>query len=154
MIIIIVVSLIFGIFYLITTLLVDEDTENKIENENSVVVDNTKITLGQLLTRTEEKYYVLATMPSLYSKSYIKTDYIEIYNNYINKYKSKENSIKFYYIDLDDALNKKYVNDELNIDDDISKLSLNDEVLFKIENGKIVKYYVGKDQIIEKLSKI
>ena len=50
--------------------------------------------------------------------------YIEFYNNYINAYKQETDSLQFYYVDLDSALNKKYFSDELNITDDFSKLKL------------------------------
>ena len=72
----------------------------------------------------------------------------------IIKYKSKEKTLPFYYINLDDALNKKYIGEKMSVSDDITKLQLNDEVLFKIKNGKIEKKCVGKDAIIDKLSKL
>jgi len=136
-------------FYFVTTIFIDEEYKNENKNQEDVVVDSSKIILGQLLTREEQEYYVIATKPSLY-----KTSYIQIYNKYINSYKQKENSIKFYYIDLDNALNNEYLSDELNITNEISKLKLNDEVLFKINNGQIEKTYVGKEKILEKLSKL
>jgi hypothetical protein len=101
------------------------------------------------LNRKETEYYVIATKPSLYE-----SNYISLYNNYINKYKQKEDSYSFYYVDLDNALNKNYMSGDLSITSDISKLQLNDEVLFKIKDGIIEKYYVGKDKILDKLSKM
>lgn len=150
--ILVILLIIFGVFYFITTLLVKTSED---ENDNSnVVVDSSKITVSQLLNRNDEEYYVIATKKSLYESSYVKTDYIEIYNNYINQYKQEENSLSFYYIDLDDALNKKYLSDKLNITNEISEIKLNDEILFKIKNGKIEKTYVGKDKIMDKLSRL
>lgn len=146
-----ILLIIFVVFYFITTLLVkpSEDSSN-----GAVVVDSSKITISQLLNRSEEEYYVIATKKSLYESSYIDTNYIEMYNNYINKYKQQENSLSFYYIDLDDALNKKYLSKDLNITNQISEIKLNDEVLFKIKDGKIEKTYVGKNKIIDKLSRL
>ena len=57
-------------------------------------------------------------------------------------------------IELDNALNKKYYSEDSNITNDLLELKLNDEVLFKIKDGKIEKTYEGKDKIIEKLSKL
>ena len=136
-------------FYFVTTIFIDKEHENENKNQGEAVVDSSKIVLGQLLTREEQEYYVIATKPSLY-----KTSYVQIYNKYINNYKQKENSIKFYYIDLDNALNNKYMSDKLNITNEILKLKLNDEVLFKINSGQIEKTYVGKEKILEKLSKL
>lgn len=150
--IVIILLVIFGIFYFITTLLVKV---NKNDDNNSVeVIDSTKITLNQLLNRLEEEYYVIATKSSLYESSYLNTDYTSIYKEYINTYKQKDDSLSFYYVDLDNALNKSYFGNELNITDNISELKLNDEVLFKINNGKIEKTYIGKDKILDKLSRL
>lgn len=144
---------IFGIFYFITVLLIDNRKEED-SNSSPAVIDSSKITLSQLLNRKEEEYYVIATQESLYESSYIETNYIEFYNNYINSYKQEENSIAFYYVDLDSALNKKFLGEELNITNNIQELKLNDEILFKIVDGKIENYYVGKDEILDKLSEL
>jgi len=150
--IIFILLVIFGAFYFITTLLVKEKNDNI---DNSVpVIDSTKITMSQILNRTEKEYYVIATKASLYESSYVETNYINFYNNYINQYKQEENALTFYYVDLDNALNKKYFDNELNITNDITELKLNDEVLFKISDGKIEKSYVGKEKILDKLSRL
>lgn len=150
--ILIILLLIFGIFYFITTIFVKE--KNISEENSTTVIDNSKIILNQILLQKEREYYVIATKKSLYDSSYIQTDYIRLYNEYINKYSQEEGSLKFYYVDLDDALNKKYFSDKLNIVNEISKLEINDEVLFKIKNKKIEKTYIGKDKIIDKLSRL
>ena len=147
------IILILVIFYFITVLLVNNKKETN--NDNSVsVIDSSKIILSQLLDQKHDEYYVLATKASLYGTSYMGTDYISLYNSYINEYKQKEESLIFYYVDLDNALNKKYVTENINITDDIESLELNNEVLFKIKNGKIEKYYVGKTEILDKLSRL
>lgn len=149
--ILLILIAIFGAFYFVTTLLINPKEENQ---NNPVVIDSSKIIMNQLFTRPNEEYYVIAIKESLYGSLYQNTNYTEIYNNYIKKYKSKEKALPFYYINLDDALNKKYIGEKMNVSDDITKLQLNDEVLFKIKNGKIEKKYVGKDAIIDKLSKL
>ena len=79
--ILLVLVILFGVFYLLTMFLVKD---RKVEtNTPEVVLDSSKITLSQLLNREEEEYYVLATKSSLYESSYVNTDYIEFYNNYI-----------------------------------------------------------------------
>lgn len=149
--ILLILIIIFGTFYFVTTLLIKPKVENK---NNPVVIDSSKIIMNQLFTRPNKEYYVIAIKESLYGSVYQKTNYTEIYNNYIKKYKNKEETLPFYYINLDDALNKKYFGEKLNISDDITNMQLNNEVLFKIKNGKIEKKYVGKDAIINKLSKL
>ena len=150
--ILIILLLIFAVFYFVTTFLVKD---RKIEGDNSTaVIDTSKITLSQLLSQKDKEYYVIATKKSLYDSSYIETNYIGLYDEYINKYSQEEESLKFYYVDLDDALNKKYLSTELDITNEVSELKLNDEVLFKIKNNKIEKTYVGKEKIIDKLSRL
>lgn len=149
--ILLIILVIFGSFYVVTTLLVKPVSD---DNDDVVVIDSSKITLSQLLTRENDEYYVLAIKESLYNSSYIETNYTEIYNNYITQYKQQEKALPFYYIDLDDGLNKNYISNELNITNEIEKLKLNDEVLFKIKNGEIEKTYVGNDEIVDKLSRL
>lgn len=151
--IIISILAIFGIFYGITVLIVEDKEVPELKQES--VLDSSKITVGQLLSRKEKEYYVLAHKESLYETSgYVESSYLDIYELYIREYINKEDSLEFYYIDLDNALNKKFYSEKLNITEELEELSLNDEVLFKIKNGKIEKTYVGKDKIISKLSKI
>lgn len=143
--------IIFGAFYFVTTLLIKPKEENP---NNPVVIDSSKIIMSQLFTRSNDEYYVLAVKESLYGSAYQETNYTEIYNNYIKEYKNKENPLPFYYIDLDDGLNKAFLGEKMNISNDITKIKLNNEVLFKIKNGKIENKYVGKEEIIDKLSKL
>lgn len=146
------VVLVFVIFYFITVLLVNNKKEDNVDSP--AVIDSSKIILNQLLSQNEEEYFVIATKASLYEASYLNMDYIALYSDYITDYKKNEDALTFYYVDLDDALNKKYMTQNLNISNDIKNLELNDEVLFKIKDGKIEKYYIGKDEILDKLSRL
>ena len=56
--IILTVSIIFCSFYLITKLFVKPSSNNE---DTPSVIDNTKITMNQLLNRKSDEYYVLAT---------------------------------------------------------------------------------------------
>lgn len=153
--IVFIVAIIFAVFYFITTLVVKPQTDNDNEdNTTPAVIDLTKITLNSLLSKSEKEYFVLATKKLTNSGAHNEISYKEIYNNYISKYKNDENAIKFYYIDLDDAMNKNYIGDQTNITDDLSKLKINDDVLFRIKNGKIDKYYVGSENITAELSSL
>ena len=145
--IIILLVIILGIFYFITTLVV-KPIDNKNVNSGITVVDSSKITLNNLLNRKENEYYVLATKETNNSQ----VDYKNLYNNYINQYKTKENALTIYNVDLDDALNKNYISNELNITNNLSELKVNDDVLFKIKNNKIKEYFVGSSDILKELS--
>ena len=152
MIILVVILVVtFIAFYFITTLVVNPVEENN-DTNTITEIDSTKITLSNLLNRKENEYYVLAIKESLYDNSYSKINYTEIYDGYIETYSKIENAIPFYRIDLDDALNKNYLSEELNITEDLSNLKINNEVLFKIKDGKIESYHVGNSDIVKVLS--
>ena len=145
--IILVLVIILGIFYFITTLVVKP--VNPTDNDNGVtIIDETKITLNNLLNRKEKEYYVLATKENNNTQA----DYQMLYNNYINEYKKQEQSLTFYNVNLDDALNKVYISDKLNISDDLSELKVNDDILFKIKDNKIEEYFAGSKDILKELS--
>ena len=145
--IILVLVIILGIFYLITTLVVKP--VNPTDNDNGVtIIDETKITLNNLLNRKEKEYYVLTTKQNNNAQA----NYQTLYNNYINEYKKLEESLTFYNVNLDDALNKGYISDKLNISDDLSELKVNDDILFKIKDNKIEEYFAGSKNILKELS--
>lgn len=152
MIIIVSIILIFLVFYLITTLVVKPVKQNNTGNNGVTEIDSTKITLNHLLDRKESEYYVLATKSSLYDS--LNINYETIYNQYITDYSKKENSLTFYKSNLDDALNKGFVGEEANITENLEELKLNDEVLFKIKDGKIDSYSVGHSEIVKALSEL
>ena len=148
--IILVVLITFIAFYLITYFVIKNDTPNNTTNYNTQI-DSSKIVFNNLLNRSEDEYYVLAYKSKRENE---KVDYKSLYDNYINSYKSKEDALKFYMIDIDDAFNKAFISDELNISDNLEELKINDEVLFKISNGSIENSYVGSEEILNKLSEI
>lgn len=151
--IIVTLVIIFGVFYLITTFVVKPITNDKTETPTVTDFDFTKITLNHLLDRKENEYFVIATKKSNGSLVNSSANYKIIYNNYINDYKKQEEALTFYNVDLDDAFNKNYLG-ETNISNDLSELKLNEDVLFKIKNGKIKEHYIGSSEIIKALSKL
>lgn len=145
--IILVLVIILGIFYVITTLVVKP--VNPTDNDTGVtIIDETKITLNNLLNRKEKEYYVLATKQNNNTQA----NYQTLYNNYITEYKKQEGALTFYNINLDDALNKGYISDKLNISNDLSELKVNDDILFKIKDNKIEEYFAGSKNILKELS--
>lgn len=145
--IILVLVIILGIFYVITTLVVKP--VNPTDNDNGVtIIDETKITLNNLLNRKEKEYYVLATKQNNNAQA----NYQTLYNNYITEYKKQEDALTFYNVNLDDALNKGYISDKLNISNDLSELKVNDDILFKIKDNKIEEYFAGSKNILKELS--
>ncbi len=152
--VIIIVSLlvIFALFYLITTLIVKPASKDYLDNSNEYQFNFTKIILNHLLDRPEDEYYVIAVKKSDSSEVNQNANYKVIYSKYIQDYRSKEDALTFYNVDLSELINKSYVKDETNITDNLNELTLSDDVLFKIKKGKIDKYYVGSENIIKALS--
>ncbi len=148
-IIIVIIIIVFALFYLITTLVVKPAKEEKIETP--VVFDSSKILLSGLLNRDEDEYYVLAVKKVSDISSYQEIDYMTIYNKFITQYKNTKDSLKFYYVDLDNGLNSNYISDKTNISSNLEELKLSEDVLFKIKKGKIESSYIGHEKIIEAL---
>lgn len=144
---IVIILLVLAIFYFITVLVV-KPIINK--EKSDVKFDSTKITMNQLLTRKEDSYYALAVKESESRNFYSQFNYFELYNNYIEKYTSNEDALKFYWIDMDDAFNGAYWSTELDIDNFI----INDDTLFKVSNGKLVDYFVGHEEILKELQEL
>lgn len=151
LILIILITAVFFLFYFITTLLVKPTLE---KNDSVEQADSSEISLNHLLDKEETEYYVIAIENNIKSSSLTNVNYAELYNKYINDYSNKEDALKFYTIDLNASINKKYLDENMNITNNLSELKLNDETLFKISNGKISEYYVGKDEIIKALSNL
>lgn len=147
--IILIVLVIFVGFYFITTLVVKPTSTAK--SNNTSEVDSSKISFSQLLNMSEDEYYVLATNKNEYNNN---TNHLATYDRYINNYTSKDDSLKFYRIDLSDALNKSYIDDPTKISSELKGVKLSNEVLFKIKSGKIEKYYVGSESIINALKEL
>lgn len=152
-IIILIVALVFGIFYFITTLFVHPTKNSNTSDNTNYEVEAGTIPLNHLLDRNENEYYVIAYKTSS-NNILSQVNYFEIYQKYISNYSSKDDSLKFYKVDLNDIINKNYLSDEANITNSLEQLKLNDETLFKIVDGKISEYYIGYNEIIKELSQL
>lgn len=136
----VIVLLIFGI-YLFTDKFIDKsDYSNTIPGD----INYDKATIGTMLNRTEKDYYVI-----IYNSTKPEATY---FSSIINKYKNEEDSLKIYFVDLNNKLNAKYYN----IDNDnksnveaknINDLDLSDITLLQVKDGKIVKYIEKTDEI-------
>ena len=75
---------------------------------------------------------------------------MKLYETYLNQIKTNESSA-VYKIDLNEGLNKKYVQEETYISDNLNELSVSETVLFEIKDKKIDNYYIGHEEIIDYL---
>lgn len=126
--ILVVILVVLTLFTLITMYA----TRNKNDNKKAEVVQYTKIIVGSILNRPEEKYYVLVEKEN-------DAD-IATYEQLINSYNKKEDSLRVYTVDLADAFNQPYVSDKASLEvSKIEDIKFNDTVLLEIKDGKIYK---------------
>lgn len=150
-IIVIVIGLFVGVIYGLTEIF-KKDEEKETEDNSSVTISYDKLTVGTLLNRPYDEYYVLA-----YDSDANKA--IE-YSAIISQYKSKSTEkdyVKIYFLDLNNGLNKKYYN--VNEDNKsnpnakkIEDLDFGDLTLLCIKDGKIKEYIEDYTTIQKKLS--
>ena len=143
-IIIIIIMLVLVSFYFITKYVLEHKKDNTSVIES--VIDREIIIFGQLLNRSDSEYYVIAYSESGKSK--------DIYNKYLDKYNKKENHIKVYEINLDEAFNKNFIATKSNITSDIEELKVSGDTLLKINNGSIEFYKEGTNDINSYLKEI
>ena len=144
--IIIIILVVLGIFYFITTLTAKKQESNVERNVNSVI-DTDMATIGTMLSKSESDYYVLA-----YRNESGKKNNIDVYNMYIKDIKSSNDSFKIYKVNLSDAMNKAYISNENNITDNIEEFKLSDEALIHVVNNSISESFIGISDISKKLS--
>lgn len=132
--------------YFITKLVIGDKTNSDVKETKNVEIEKELILVSQLLNRPNDEYYVLA-----YKRD---NEAISNFNSYLYDYEKKEDSLKVYHIDLDDALNKTYLGSETNITDELNDLTISDTVLFKITDGQIESYYIGNNEVLNYLKEI
>ena len=143
---IIIILVVLVLFYGLTMLITNKKNSNDyIENNNSesdTKIDYEKILAQNALSQKENSYYVFA-----YTNS---DENVTTYNNDLISYKNKENALKVYYVELDNAFNKNNYAGESNFED--GKVIFKATTLLKVENGVLVEKYKSKDEINSALS--
>lgn len=143
---IIIILVVLVLFYGLTMLITNKKNSNDyIENNNSesdTKIDYEKILAQNALNQKENSYYVFA-----YTNS---DENVTTYNNDLISYKNKENALKVYYVELDNAFNKNNYAGESNFED--GKVIFKATTLLKVENGVLVEKYESKDEINSALS--
>lgn len=127
-----IILVVFLVFYLLTIVILDKTKEKYEFNNPGLQVDENDISINGIFKQEEDLYYVLA----------INDEFSETYEIYTS---SLEN---LYNINLDDALNKTIISDEMVIDEDPKNIKINDTTLFVIENKTLKEYHVGKENVL------
>ena len=136
------VALIAVILYFVTAKYLVKD---RFQEKTNTIVEETisydTVKGGSLFNRPYDEYYVLAYEKDNTDASY----YAALVNNY-------SGDIKIYTMDLSLETNKQYTGEKGNSSaTNASELSLVSPTLIFIKDGKISKYYEGKDDITDAL---
>ena len=133
------------IVYAISRVLIDEPDDTYIRNTTAGVIDYDMVSVGTMLNRNYDEYYV-----AIYDEEDPRAVY---YSTIITLYTNTDDAIKVYYCNIGNYLNQKYkVSDDGQTNPDatsISELALGDLTLIKVENGEIAEYLEGLDAIRE-----
>ena len=141
----IVIAVLIAIVYGVTELIKGKEETKKSEISGKINYD--KASVGTILNRPYEEYYVL-----VYSAD--NNDAV-LYSTMLTKYmKNKENKdyVKIYFCDLANSLNSSYYNvgndNKSNPDAKTTKeFDFGDLTLIKVKNNKISKYIEDLDEI-------
>lgn len=135
---IIVVGISLGIYFL-TDNMIKKENKNK-DTKTETKIDYDIATIGTMFNRIEDEYYVL-----IYSKENDGSNLDSV----LATYRSSDNYIKTYYVDLDKKVNSFVLGEELNQKPSTSnEVKVKEATLYQINNGKVVKCYSGVDNIV------
>lgn len=133
-ILLVVVIVVVG-FYFLTDKVVKPAEEEKM----TVEVNYEVATVGTILNRPYDEYFVL-----LYDSTDVEATY---YSTLLSNFKSSSDE-KIYYVDLSLKENSKYVGEKSNKDlTSASDATFAGPTLLKIKNGKVVSYLENRDEI-------
>lgn len=138
--VLIIISLIAVGFYFISKNIVKNRDDNIVESNVTISYD--KVNVGMIFNRPYDEYFVM-----VYDSS---NNNAMIYSSLISKYSQKEDSLKIYYCDLSNKLNKEFVSSDGTTNSNaksVSEFKFGQVTLIKVRNGKIVSYIENIDTI-------
>jgi len=140
------VILILGLTWFATAALtgeIDFSKEEEVKEEVSIQYD--EITVGQLFNRVEDEYYVL-----LFNFTDV---FAEHYLSLIDSYKTNEDSLAFYIVDLEKKVNEEYVLKEgeglTDKPNSLSKFKAVNPTIVKIKNHKVVERISEREKVLD-----
>jgi len=135
----IIIVIIIGVYF--GTKLLVNNPVNETETSETGEINYDIVTVGTMLNKSNDEYYVLA-----YNSQDVEAIY---YSSLMTKYQAKE-KLNIYFLDLDNSLNEKYnanggeTNPKAKT---IEELKLGKITLINVKNGKINKYIEDIEQI-------
>lgn len=140
-----IVLLFLGGFYLMTVVILKDDTKEPESEEQGVEIQFDEILIGRSFSLTDDTYYVL----------YYEFDDDEISSDLsalVYSYRSSNKDISLYTVDMSNALNSSFLDDKSNKDaENASELKISGPTLIKFVDGKISRYVEDMDDIENRL---
>ena len=133
----------FGLFFLITFGITNNNSEKKEENENNEVsISYDEILLGRSLSMGDEEYLVI-----FYDSSNEEDN--NNYSSLVSNYRNKEGHLNLYYVDMNKTFNKKFLTTEESnkTPTDTASMKINGPTLIRVNGGNVTEYLEGLDSI-------
>lgn len=141
--VLIAVVIFLTVFYFLTVYLLNNDTDDADidTTPGEADIQYQEILAGSSFNISDDKYLVLYYDMS---DENLKSDY----TNMISTYEGKEEHFPIYTVDMSSTFNKDYVADSSNKDvDSLENLKISKATLLEFENGEVINYIEGKDDI-------
>ena len=132
LIVILVIAVLFGLFYLLTIGILKKQA--KIKRTSNTPIQYSEILAGESFTQKKKEYLVF-----FYNS---KEESAEENHTIISNYRDKKDSLTLYTVDMNEGLNKNYRSEnEDNFEaKEASELKISKTTIIHIKNGKIVEY--------------
>ena len=135
---------ILAILYLLTVFVFNKEEPIKRTNKKGSI-EYSQVVVGTIFKTLDPEYYVLAFDSEDVTNSYIL--------NKATNYKSKNNALPLYTLDLSSEFNKNYVGKESNYEESsVDNLVFKGTTLIKIKDKKIVKFIENVEEIDKELN--
>lgn len=134
---VIVILVCVGLYFFTDKMINKDNTENTTKEEVKINYDIA--TVGTMFNRIEDEYYVI-----IYSNKDNGSDLDSV----VSKYRSSDNYIKTYYVDLDLKINSS-AKDDISVKNpkNSNEVKVSEPTLYKIKNGVATNTYIGVDNI-------
>jgi len=132
------ILLLLGIFYFITTKILDNAKKEK-EEIGEVYIQYDEILAGESFNQKEEEYLVVY---------YDSSDKYSILKSLVSSYQSKDDVTRVYAVDLANGMNKKYIGQQVDTSSP-SNLKVVYPTMIRFKNGSVSETITSDDQIYE-----
>ena len=142
-ILVIIVALVVGLYFLSKVIVNKNDTNTNTTQKEDVKIAYDIASVGMILNRPYDEYYVMVYDSTITDAMY--------YSSLITRYTNKEDSLKIYFVDLNNRLNKEYASNKETgnnaVTNNVSDFSFGKVTLLRVKNSSVVSYYEDIDTI-------